>query len=92
RKRLPEKFILYQNYPNPFNSSTTIPYHLNIPGDVELSIYDITGRELLRIVKKKQQPGSDTVRLDMSDYSSGLYLYQLRVGKNSQTKKFLFIQ
>lgn len=43
-------YKLYQNYPNPFNSSTVIRFTLFKPGNVNLKIYDINGREILYLV------------------------------------------
>ena len=47
---VPTKFELAQNYPNPFSSSTAISYKLNKQSDVEVTIYDILGRQV------KKQP------------------------------------
>lgn len=91
-RRIPENFILYQNHPNPFNNTTIISYQLYIPEEVELSVYDITGRELLKLTEKKQQPGTHNIRLDMSKYSSGLYFYQLKTNIRSETRKLLLIK
>jgi len=91
-RRIPENFILYQNHPNPFNNATIISYQLYIPEEVELSVYDITGRELLKLTEKKQQPGTHNIRLDMSKYSSGLYFYQLKTNNRSETRKLLLIK
>ncbi|PIQ09333.1 MAG: hypothetical protein COW71_07065, partial [Ignavibacteriales bacterium CG18_big_fil_WC_8_21_14_2_50_31_20] len=41
---IPKTYELLGNYPNPFNPSTTIKYALPYSSDVELTIYDITGK------------------------------------------------
>jgi len=40
----PEKFRLHNNYPNPFNPTTTIQFDLPEKSDVNLGIYDISGK------------------------------------------------
>ena len=50
----PKLFLLSQNYPNPFNAITTIQYQLAAPGEVLLTIYNIRGQEVLRIVESEQ--------------------------------------
>ncbi len=90
-------FNLFQNYPNPFNSLTAIRYNLIYEGTVELSIYNLTGKEVIKLVSEKQSPGEYVVlwkRQDKrgGDVPSGIYFYQLRAGSFVQTKKALFIK
>lgn len=89
---IPDGFILHQNYPNPFNNSTTISYQLSKISRVELSIYDVTGKKLNTVIKDKQLPGLHEFRLNLSNYSSGVYFYRLGVNGESITKKLLLIR
>ncbi|MEB2330601.1 MAG: hypothetical protein OZ913_09940, partial [Ignavibacteriaceae bacterium] len=43
---IPEKYDLSQNYPNPFNPVTNIRFDIMKAGNVKLSVYDITGKEV----------------------------------------------
>lgn len=77
-------FQLEQNYPNPFNPSTTIRYKLEQPGQVRLSIFDITGREVMRVMDHYQVSGSYSVTWNGRDeagqqLASGVYFAQLNV-------------
>jgi len=88
----PVRYELYQNYPNPFNTSTVITYQLPEAGSryfVLLKIYDILGREVAELVKGEQEAGYYRVRLDASNYCSGIYIYRLMV-RDSQGKKVSF--
>lgn len=85
-------FSLEQNYPNPFNPSTIIRYCLQSSGYVKLSIFDILGRELKILVKETQSIGFHEVRLDASEFPSGLYFYRLTNDMESITKKMIFIR
>jgi len=43
--------LLDVNYPNPFNPKTTIRFVVPESGDVELAVYDLTGRLVKRLVR-----------------------------------------
>ena len=90
--QIPEKFELYQNYPNPFNPTTTIKYDIIKAQDVKLSVYDILGREVATLVNTQQQAGSYEVKFDATNFSSGIYFYQLKAGDFIDTKKMLMIK
>jgi len=93
----PEDFALYQNYPNPFNSSTVIKYDIKNKGNVELKLYDITGKLVSTLVKEVQERGSYSVlfspeRNEMQ-LQSGVYFYTLKLdSENIITKKLLYIK
>jgi hypothetical protein len=74
---IPRSFELLQNYPNPFNPTTSISYQLPLVSVVALRVYDILGREVVRLVSDVQQAGSYTVQWDASSCSSGVYLCRL---------------
>ncbi len=89
----PAEFSLAQNYPNPFNPSTTISYVLPVGGTVSLKIYDVAGKEILTLVQDNQSAGEHSAQFVASgSISSGVYLYQLRLGNFSQTKKFILLK
>ena len=54
---LPGSYKLQQNHPNPFNPSTTIPFELPLSTNVNLSIYDILGREVSQVIDGFWQGG-----------------------------------
>ncbi len=84
-------FALEQNCPNPFNPSTTIKYELPRSSMVELSAYDILGREVSVLVNERRDAGVHQVKFDATDLSSGVYFYQMRAGEFVQTKKLLLV-
>ena len=45
---IPARTALLQNYPNPFNPDTWIPFVLSEDSDVEIRIYDLSGRLVRR--------------------------------------------
>ncbi len=89
---IPSTFALHQNYPNPFNPRTIIEYDLNISEDVQLTIYDMNGRELDIIVDGYQSKGRYAVEWIGDDYSSGIYFYTLAQNGRVEMRKMLLIK
>ena len=81
------RFRLEQNYPNPFNPSTNIAYTLTTSGYVKLAVYDVLGRELVRLVDRQQSAGTYTISFNASSFATGLYFYQLESAGSIQTRK-----
>jgi hypothetical protein len=98
----PAQFSLEQNYPNPFNPTTTIRYSIpNVGTGLSLSVlkvYDALGREIATLVNEQQSAGNYEVKFDSShaehgrSMASGIYFYNIRTGKYSETKKFVLMK
>lgn len=90
--------LLYQNYPNPFNSTTSIGFRLQKADFVSLSIYDITGKEVMRLIENQWfAPGLHQVvwnglNHNRKEVSSGIYLYEIRLKDFRAVKKMLIIK
>ncbi len=86
------KYKLYQNFPNPFNPYTIIEYQIPIFEYVNLIIYDILGKQISILVNQEQRPGIYNVTWDASNYSSRIYLYQIKTDFFILTKKMVLIK
>ena len=86
------QFSLKQNYPNPFNPSTTIDYSLAKPGNVKISVYDITGSKVATIVNENKPAGNYSVQFNGIRLTSGIYLYRLESGNYSASRKFILMK
>jgi hypothetical protein len=79
----PVEFSLKQNYPNPFNPSTTLQFDLPIQGRVNLSVYDVLGKEVAQVVAGEMGAGTHLVQFDAKSLASGVYSYRIQVeGEN----------
>lgn len=83
---------LYQNYPNPFNPVTQIKYTLNRASDVQLEIFDITGRLVQQLVNERQTAGEYRVSFNASELGSGVYIYRLQSGEFILSRKMTVIK
>lgn len=90
---IPENFQLHQNYPNPFNPSTEIVYQLQEASNVQISVFDVLGREISVLVNERQQAGIHGTTFNASGLSTGVYFYQLRAnGRIISTKKMMLLK
>lgn len=88
----PAAFALEQNYPNPFNAATLIRYRLERTGPVRLSVLDVAGQEVCRLVDGVQLAGPHEVRWDGAGRASGVYLYKLEGGPYAETRRMLLLK
>lgn len=91
---IPDEFNLYQNYPNPFNSTTIIEIDVKKKTDIELTIFDITGRQISKLERKNLIAGNYKYRFTFKDkyLSSGVYFYSLKAGNKILTRKMFYIK
>ena len=90
-------FYLYPAYPNPFNPITTLRYDLPEDAMVNITIYDMMGRQVSTLVSSQQNAGYKSIRWNAtndagSPVSAGLYLYMIQAGEFRQTKKMVLLK
>ncbi|KAB2909276.1 MAG: T9SS type A sorting domain-containing protein [Ignavibacteriales bacterium] len=88
----PKSFVLDQNYPNPFNPETNIRYQLPVSGQVRLSVFNLLGVEVAVLVDDYQSAGTYNVHFNASSFQSGVYLYKLKVGNTTITRKMTLLK
>lgn len=89
---LPTSFSLKQNYPNPFNPVTTITFELPRATIVRLVIYDLLGREVVRLADGLVEAGSHLVTFDGKPLASGTYIYRLETPDLTIIKKMTLLK
>ncbi|MBI2428225.1 MAG: right-handed parallel beta-helix repeat-containing protein [Ignavibacteriales bacterium] len=88
----PRTFSLEQNYPNPFNPATTIKFRIRKSDFVSLTVSDLLGREVTRLIHNDLSEGEHSVVWNAEGISAGIYFYSLRIGQTSQTKKMVLLK
>ncbi len=89
---IPERFALYQNYPNPFNPSTVITFDLLNLSHIKLTIFDITGKVVERIVNEKLSAGKYDIEWEAGSCPSGVYFCKLETEKFSSAIKMIVLK
>lgn len=92
KSKLPAQFSLSQNYPNPFNPVTIIKYAVPKTSFVNITVYDLLGREIVKLINEEKPPGNYDVKFDGSNLASGIYFYRLNAGDFTQTKKLILLK
>jgi choice-of-anchor B domain-containing protein len=91
-------YSLDQNYPNPFNPVTKINFTIDRNSEVELNVFDITGKNITQLVNDKRDGGSYEIIFDSNKFnlSSGVYFYTLKVSNKdisfTDTKKLMLLK
>ncbi|NQT63816.1 MAG: T9SS type A sorting domain-containing protein [Candidatus Marinimicrobia bacterium] len=89
---VPERIYLANNFPNPFNPTTAISFGLPEDSRVNLLLYDISGREVLKLAEGQFSAGRHELYLDASELSSGTYFYSLEAGSFKEVKRMLLLK
>jgi Secretion system C-terminal sorting domain len=85
-------YSLEQNYPNPFNPSTSINFGLSKSGMVSLKVFNILGEEVATLINKTMLAGNYEQLFNASNLPSGLYIYQIKTGTFSKSKKMMLLK
>jgi phosphatidylserine/phosphatidylglycerophosphate/cardiolipin synthase-like enzyme len=89
----PDRFSLDSVYPNPFNPVTSLNFTLPVDADMELKVFNVLGREVKSEQLGNFQSGNNTIQLDLSSQSSGVYFLQLAAaGQGISTAKVLLVK
>lgn len=91
------EFSLGSNFPNPFNPETLIEYDVAQPGNVEIAVYNMMGREIAKLVNGYHASDRYTVTWNGTNSNgelaaSGMYLYKMTAGDFMQTNKMLLLK
>ncbi|MCX6174235.1 MAG: fibronectin type III domain-containing protein [Ignavibacteriales bacterium] len=89
---IPDEFQLYQNYPNPFNPTTTIRFAIPQQSKVKIIVYDVIGREVIKLVDSEKPPGYYESSFKAEYLPSGIYIYQIITDGFNQAKKMILLK
>ncbi len=90
--KIPEEFYLYQNFPNPFNPVTSIKFDLPRASNVQVTIYDLSGREVIKLVNVEMNAGSYSADWNASGNASGIYIYRIQTGDFTAVRKMVLVK
>lgn len=89
--QLVEGATLGQNVPNPANGTTTIRYTLEASADIQLDIFDVSGKLVMSLDRAQRSAGSHQVEFDTTNLQEGVYFYTLSVNGSKISRRMLVV-
>ncbi len=89
---IPEYYSLEPNFPNPFNPYTEIRFGLPAPAQVRLTIYNLCGQRVTRLIDQRMNAGYHSIHFDAAALSSGIYFYRIEADGFVSTRKMLLLK
>ena len=94
---IPTQFALHPPYPNPFNPITTIQYDMPKDGFVNITIYDMMGRQVKALINGSQVAGYKSIQWNATNnlgepVSAGMYIYMIQAGQFRQARKMVLLK
>ena len=94
---LPAVTALHPGYPNPFGESTRIGYSVTGPVRVRLTVYNVLGERVRRLVDETNAAGIYRVSWDGRDEQgrrtgSGVYFVRMEAGRTSRTQPLIVVR
>ena len=86
------EYSLADAYPNPFNPATTISFTIPEAGNVQLRVFDLSGREVATLVNGVTEAGRHSLEWNAEGLPSGTYFYTLKSSGYTATKKLLLLK
>jgi len=93
----PVVFNVEQNYPNPFDRLTTIRFSGHLAPQADVKVYDMTGREIVRLMRDGADAGYYLATWNGKNsegvaMGNGIYLYVVTAGKYSEVRKMVLLK
>jgi hypothetical protein len=89
---IPEDYYLSPNFPNPFNASTTVQFGLPTPGDVQVMVWDMHGRQVANLATGYHAAGRFEVVWDAGQIPTGVYVISLSSGNTQIMQKAILLK
>ena len=94
---IPNEFMILSCYPNPFNPYTTINYSVDIPSEVEITVYNLLGEKINSIDNVYRDVGTYLAKWnghsdDGTIMPTGIYFIEINNGLNKDVRKVTLLK
>ena len=83
---------LIGNFPNPFTASTTIAYAVHEATPVTLTVWNLTGNRVARLVDETQAPGRYEHAFPAKELPSGTYFVKMETPSGTQSHQMVLLK
>lgn len=74
-------------FPSPFTTATAINFSISQPADVEIQVYDVTGKLITTLINSEQQAGQHTIQWDATGVDAGIYFVRMKTENGVVTRR-----
>ena len=78
-EQLPTGYAVSNNFPNPFNPATRIGITLPVGANVKVAVYNILGQQVLGVIEKYFNAGTNYIDIELQGLPSGFYLAKISI-------------
>lgn len=89
---IPAEYSLAQAYPNPFNPSTSISFNVPRISDVQISVFNLVGQEVARVVDGNLKAGTHTAVWNAEGMASGVYFFRMNADGFNAVRKVMLLK
>ena len=89
---LPDQFSIQSIYPNPFNPITKIIYGIPKYTNVQVIIFDLTGKQIASLINESQSPGYHSINWNADYHPSGIYFVKMIADEYMNTQKLMLVK
>ena len=82
-------FEMFPSFPNPTNGVTRVQFRLDRAADVNFEVIDLTGKVVYTLDMGTQAPGYNSISVDASEFTAGVYTYTLSVDGQRSTDRLM---
>jgi hypothetical protein len=83
----PYNYSIQNIYPNPFNPVTHITYGLPEYTNVQIMVFDLTGKQIQSLISEFQSPGYHSIIWNAGSHPSGMYILRMQIDNKLNPKK-----
>lgn len=88
----PKPIISVQVFPNPFNPVSTMNIELKENQHISVHVFDVTGRKMATLFNGEAKAGLLQLPISAQQWSSGVYVYQVKSETQVTTGKLMIIK
>ena len=88
---VPNTYAL-SSYPNPFNPVTSITYGLPEHTNIQIVVYDLSGKQIESLINESQSPGYHSINWNADNHPSGMYFITMIAGEYVNTQKLMLVK